>query len=323
MVGRSRIARDGELMSEFEPISGRDLAAFVLAVETKSVQGAAEAINLTQSATTKRLQALERRLGCTLLVRTSHGVMPNEVGRALYPEAKEALRALARVEKCVELSEDDADLRVAASHTIGEFLLPGWLGRFQASGYPHRARVDIVNSPGVVELVDGGDAEIGFVEGVDPLVRFDIMVLLRDEIVVVVAPAHRWATGTTVRSEALASEPYATREIGSGTRRVATDRLEQAGVALVPVLQVPSVQSLKRSVMQGGFTLLSRLAVEDELRAGTLRALSVEDVDMHRELRAIRKSTGNPSPVASAWWEWMQMVVAESAVQPPDAVAAP
>ncbi|MGH2946665.1 MAG: LysR family transcriptional regulator, partial [Solirubrobacteraceae bacterium] len=74
--------------TESEPLSGRDLLAFVLAVETGSVHGAADALGLTQSAVTKRIQALERRTGATLLRRGRLGAATTEAGRALYPEAK-------------------------------------------------------------------------------------------------------------------------------------------------------------------------------------------------------------------------------------------
>src|ERR1700742_5336195 len=84
-----------------DPLSCRELAAFVAAVETHSVQGAAEALDLTQSATTKRIRALERRLGVALLHRGRHGVRPTEEGMALYPEARRGLDALALAERAV------------------------------------------------------------------------------------------------------------------------------------------------------------------------------------------------------------------------------
>jgi len=81
-------------MGTSEPLAGRDLAAFVAAVETGSVQGAADALQLTQSAATKRLQALERRVGRRLLHRGPRGAHPTAAGKLLYPEAKQALDAL-------------------------------------------------------------------------------------------------------------------------------------------------------------------------------------------------------------------------------------
>ena len=72
-----------------DPLSGRELAAFVTAVERGTVQGAADALALTQSAATKRLLALERRVGRPLLERTAQGVRVTEAGAVLYPLARE------------------------------------------------------------------------------------------------------------------------------------------------------------------------------------------------------------------------------------------
>src|ERR1700710_3074101 len=100
-----------------DPLSSRELAAFVSAVETGSVQGASEALDLTQSATTKRIQALERRLGVSLLVRGRLGVRPTDEGMALYPEARRGLDALALAERAVATHSEARPLRISASLT--------------------------------------------------------------------------------------------------------------------------------------------------------------------------------------------------------------
>jgi DNA-binding transcriptional LysR family regulator len=291
---------------EGDPLSGRELAAFVAAVEARSVQGAADALNLTQSAVTKRLQALERRLDRALLHRDRRGVVPNRAGRVLYPEAKQALAALRRAATCLEDDAAAPELRIGASHTIGEFLLPAWLAGFRATGQDVVAQVEIIQSPAVLRAVREGRVDVGFVEGLDASDDLDALVLERDEIVVVVAPSHRWAGSPEVPALALASEPFFSRERGSGTRAVAADRLAEVGVRLEPVLEVASSQSLKRSVVRSGFTLLSRRAVEEELGAGTLCALRVVGVDLHRDLRAVRTKQGLDAPIARAWWTWLR-----------------
>ena len=133
-----------------DPLSSRELAAFAAAVETGSVQGASEALDLTQSATTKRIQALERRLGVALLHRGRHGVRPTEEGMALYPEARRGLDALALAEGAVATHRATRPLRIAASHTVGEALLPTWLTTFRVELPGLHPQVDVVNSPGAI-----------------------------------------------------------------------------------------------------------------------------------------------------------------------------
>lgn len=289
-----------------------ELAAFVAAVETGTVSSAADALEVTQSAATKRLRSLERRLGTELLERGRFGVRPTGAGRLLYPEAKNALSALVRAFGVVNRHAEVAPtLQLAASHTIGGFLLPGWLAAFRLrERTPQRPHLEIVNSPTVIALVRSGHAEIGFIESVEPVDGLESLMLHRDEIVAVVAPDHPWAkrprrrTGVAVRD--LAEEPYLTRESGSGTRAVAAAALERAGVAaLQPALEVASTQSLKRAVLAGGFTLISTFAVEQEVSAGTLCSLPVTDVDLTRPLRSVRRRQPAPRRDARHFWRYL------------------
>ena len=103
----------------------------------------------------------------------------------------------------------------------------------------------------------------------------------------VVAGDHRWARRRSVAVSELTSEPYLTREAASGTREVAEVALARLGVTLTPSLQASSLQSLKRALGGGGFTLLSELAIDAERRAGTLIGIPVREIDLERELRAV------------------------------------
>jgi DNA-binding transcriptional LysR family regulator len=290
-----------------EPLAARDLAAFVAAVETGSVQAAADALTLTQSAATKRIQNLERRLSTTLLQRSRYGVGVTEAGRSLYPDAKEALAALARAERRVRAVGDRQalTLRLAASHTVGGFLLPHWLSRFRAAAPAVQPQVEVVNSPSVLRLVREGEVDVGFVEGVDDLSGFDRLPVGVDELAVVVRAGHPWARRGSVRAEDLVGEPFHARESGSGTRAVAEQRLAEAGILLRPTLQVASTESLKRAVLDGGFALLSRCAVADELAAGSLVALPVAGVDLRRELAAVRHPSRRQPQAARSLWTWL------------------
>jgi DNA-binding transcriptional LysR family regulator len=287
-----------------EPLSGRELAAFVAAVDTGSMGAAAEALSLTQSATTKRVQRLERRLGATLLLRTSQGVRPTKAGACLYPEAREALAALTRAELTLTDNREE-HLCLAASHTTAEFLLPQWLAAFRLVDPGVRPRVALTNSPGVLSAVRDGDAEIGFVAGVDSLHDFQSITMTKDELVVVVAPHHRWTHIDTIDPHALISEPFFTREEQSGTRSVATEALGKLGVHLRPQLETAGTHSLKSAVINGGFTILSSLAIEEELRAGALHALTVLGADMTRDLRAVTLTTRTLSQPSLAFWHWL------------------
>lgn len=295
------------LASDADPLPGSELAAFAAAVESGTVQGAADALDLTQSAATKRIQSLERRLGGELLERGRSGVRPTQLGRTVYPHAKRALHALADVAEAASRAGAASahELRLTASLTIAEFLLPSWLAAFRAERADVHPELEVINSAGVISSVRARRADIGFVEGLDPLAEWDTTTVAHDRLVVVVAAGHRWARRRSIAPRDLTSEPYLTRERHSGTRAVADAALAQAGIALTPALQAASLQSLKRAIGEGGFTLISELTIGAEQRAGTLVGLPVRGVDLTRDLTAIRRRRAPGGAAARAFWTWL------------------
>ena len=292
---------------EPDPLPGRELAAFVTAVREGSVHDAGRVLGLTQSAVTKRIQALERRVGAPLLERGRRGVRPTAVGAALLPEAEAALAALARARVSAQaaLAVAGVTLTLAASYTIGEFLLPGWLAAVRAELPGLHAAVEIVNSPRALAAVREDRADVGFVEGLDALGDLESLVLRRDEIVLVVGARHRWARRREVTPSDLRREPFFTREPGSGTRAVAVAALGRLDIELDPALEAASTQGLKRAVVDGGFTFLSRLTLDAELAAGTLRTVPVRGLELRRDLVAVRRPGHRPGSAAERFWRWL------------------
>ncbi|MBN8867924.1 MAG: LysR family transcriptional regulator [Solirubrobacterales bacterium] len=289
-----------------EPLSSREIAVFVAAVDAGSIQGAAEAMHLTQSAATKRIQALERQLGTPLLERGRNGVRPTPAGRRLYPDAQRALAALAAGAEAAAGRSPSGTVKLAASRTAGGFVLPELLAGFRRDHPEYRPQVDVLNSPRVLELVRADEVGIGFVEGDDNLDELESTTVSRDEIVVAVASGHAWDGREEITAAELGRERYISREPGSGSRSVAENRLRRAGVDLVPSLELASLAGVKRALSDGGFTLISDLAVAAELRAGSLAALRITDIDLGRDISAVRRRNGNHDEPSRSFWRWLR-----------------
>ena len=301
------------MQSIADPVSSSELSAFVAAYEAGSVQGAADALSLTQSAVTKRLQALERTLGAAVFDRGRLGVTPTRLGQTIYPPAKQALAQLHAVALAAQATaaRDRQELRLSASLTIGEFLLPGWLSAFRAQEPTVHPQLEVVNSTAVLSAVREGRAMIGFIESGAPPSGLDSLVVARDELVAVVAADHPWARRRSLSASALTRESYLTRERDSGTRAVATAALAERGIVLTAALEVASTESLKRMIAQGGFSILSRLAIAEEQRAGLLVGVTLRDLALDRELRAVRRrprrdARGSGQSAARTFWAWLR-----------------
>jgi len=144
-------------------------------------------------------------------------------------------------------------------------------------------------------------ADVGFVEGLEPLDGLETKVVARDRIVLAVAAGHRWAHRRAVNPRELMGGRWISRESGSGMRAVAA----AVGVELQPDLSLASLEGVKRSLAAGGFALISELALEPDLGAGRLVAVPLKDLEIERALIAIRRAGGRPHDEARRFWAWL------------------
>ena len=302
------------------PLSPRmpELAALevLLAVaRTGSLGGAAREVGTSQQAVSARISNLEALTGVPLVTRsrrgstlTANGVLVAEWAARLLDVAAELDEGLAGLR-----ADRRSRLRVGASLTVAEHLLPGWLVALrQEAELRGQPAVDFVfaaaNSDTVIAQVRAGEVDLGFIEGPRVPSGLAHRVIGRDELVVVVRPDHPWARRrSALTAPELAAVPLVTREAGSGTRETYDAALTAAldaelgtvpgpapGTAADhaaparPALELSTTAAVRGAVLAGaGPAVLSILAVGDDLAAGRLRRVPVAGLDLGRSLRAI------------------------------------
>ncbi|HQT99813.1 MAG TPA: LysR family transcriptional regulator [Acidimicrobiales bacterium] len=276
------------------PSSWPDLGALellALVAETGSIRQGAVRVGISQPAASLRLRQLERTLGVTLLERASTGARLTADGAAVVGWTEPILRASHVLDRGVRAlrASQDSQLRLAASLTVAEYLLPGWLASLHAASPEVSVSLQMANSNDVVELFARGAVDLGFVEGPSLPRGLQGRTVLRDELVVVVGAAHPWARRRSALSpDALARADFVLRERGSGTRDVFVSALARHGLEPHGVIELASTTAIKEAVMNGlGPSALSRLAVQSELSDGRLRSVECRDLDLRRAIRAV------------------------------------
>jgi DNA-binding transcriptional LysR family regulator len=247
----------------------RQLEVFVATARAGSTRGAAGRIARSQSAASAALSELEGTLGGQLFDRVGRRLILNENGRALLPRARALLDQAAELEALFS-GEHAAPLHVAASFTIGEYLLPELVASWTREQPHSRIRLRIANTSEVIAAVAGFDVDVGFIEGLQTHPDLEVRPWLRDELVIVAAPQHALA-GRVVTPRQLSASTWILREHGSGTRQ-ATDTwlLEHLDRQQVGY-ELGSTEAIKRLVAAGaGLGCLSRHAVAQALEAGWL-----------------------------------------------------
>lgn len=267
-----------------------------------SLGRAARNAGISQPAASKRLTQLERDLQTPLVVRTATGSQLTAQGQAVADCSRRILDELDHLVCAVAALREplQTTLRVAASMTVAEHLLPTWLSRVQDAHPDLHVGLEVANSVHVQELLLDRRADIGFVEGptIDP--RLARRRVAEDRLAVVVAPEHPWAgIGETIPRERLLSERLVVREAGSGTRATLDRALGTARCP--PLLELGSNEAVKGAVLTGaGAAVLSVLAVDTELADGRLIEVSVNDVNLQRGLNAVW-NRDTPLTTPSTW----------------------
>jgi molybdate transport repressor ModE-like protein len=287
-----------------------DLAALQLlrlVQDHGSLSAAARVLGLSQQAVSERVRALERQVGATLLTRSSRGSELNATGTLIVGWAIPVLEAAEVLDAAIASLRQDsaARLRVVASQTVAEHLLPGWLvglrRQHESLGLPPGAvELHVMNSRDACALVRSGEVELGFIESPSVPTGLRSRRLHADELAVVVPPGHPWTRRRRpLPIVELAQTALVTREPGSGTREslAALLAVHASGVPVAePAFEVATSAAVRSAIMAGiGPGVLSRLVVQDDLALGRLVAVPTV-VPLGRPVTAIWQ--GGRTPVA-------------------------
>ena len=219
------------------------------------------------------------------------GSLPTDAGVVVAGWAETILRAAHELEAGLSAFQaaQAGRLRIVASFTIAEYLLPQWLDRFSRDHPRDSIALEVANSTTVIDRLRHGAADLGFIETPSELDGLDEAIVGNDELVTVVATGHPWATPRTVPVEALAATPLVMREAGSGTRAALAAALRDLGLGEPSaVLELGSTSAVRAAVVHGNSpTVISRLAVAAEVAAGQLVEIDVPGLSVARQLRAV------------------------------------
>lgn len=252
------------------------LRIFIAVAERQHMTQAAREINLTQSAASAAIAALEARYAIKLFNRVGRRIELTETGRTFLGEARAVLARAATAERALAdlAGLKRGSLSIYASQTIVNYWLPPFLVRFRER-YPDIAlQLKAANTEQVAAATREGAADLGFVEGAIDDPQLSVRSIEGDKLVVVVGADHPWAKKRKLKASDLKLVNWVLREPGSGTRAEFEAALKAVSMTIVDLnvsLQLPSNEAVRAAVEAGaGATAISALVAEAGLRSGTL-----------------------------------------------------
>ncbi len=282
-------------------ITLRQIEVFAAIARTENVSRAAEGLAMSQSAASSALVELERQFDCPLFDRIGKSLRLNTTGRGLLPQAEDVLARAAEIEGFLTGGQL-GPLAVGATMTIGNYLATLIVADYLQRHPESRIDLKVANTRHILDGVLRCELDIGLIEGEanDPDLVLDPW--LADELVVFCAPQHPLAAAGAASTEELASQPWILRETGSGTRAL-FDRAIAPRLANLQVrLQLEHTEAIKRAVEAGlGIACLSRMALREAFRRGSLVELRTPQFDLQRNFYFVRHRQRHVSPASRAF----------------------
>lgn len=279
-----------------------------LSAGAQSIGQAADALSLAQPNASRSLRNLERDLKVPLLRRSPRGTELTAEGHTVAQWASKVIDAYADLNAGTRAIQDAraGTVRVSASLTVAEYLLPRYLTTFTSAHPDIDVGLAVENSAAVVAAVREQRCDLGLIESVSLPQGFPAEVVGHDRLMIAAAPDFADAWAAPIAAQELADVPLLVREIGSGTREVLDAALAEFGGARVAG-EYGSNSALKIAAATAlAPVVLSELALRDDFRASRLVPLPVEaDVALERELHAVWSPTRRLSAGARSLLEHM------------------
>ncbi len=270
------------------------LRMFCRVVDEGSISKAARIGYVSQPAVTRQIRQLENRYGTLLFDRTDGKLILSEAGRTLYPYAKEIVDLDNTSYEAIQekLGVEDSVLKVGASLTIGEYLLPGLLGNFKKRHEDVKFSLLIGNTPYILAKLEENEIDIALVESAVDHTKYKVQKFADDELILVTSSNHRWRERDQIAIQELMEEKMIWREKDSGTRLIVENALNEHGVLdeIENAMELGSMQSIKSAVEADlGVSILPRLTVTKELKYEALHEVAVKDFSILRDLWIVQK----------------------------------
>jgi DNA-binding transcriptional LysR family regulator len=264
----------------------RQLRVFVEVARHESVSRAATTLALSQSATSTALAELERQYDTQLFDRFGKTLRLNELGQALLPQAVEWIERAAAIENVLEGRAGYGLLRIGATLTIGNYLATLIVADFLKRHPESTLQLRVHNTAAIIDQLVRHELDLGLIEGSCRHPDLHVEPWVADELVVFCAPAHPLASRGSATLAELAGEAWIVREPGSGTRETLDQALRHHHSALNIRLELEHTEAIKRAVEFGlGIGCISRLALREAFRRGSLVAIETPELDLRRDFQ--------------------------------------
>jgi DNA-binding transcriptional LysR family regulator len=293
------------------------LNIFCKVVELKSFSKAGKTVHLSQPTISSHIKDLEDHFGCRLIDRLSREALPTKAGSLLYDYAQRLITLRDEIE--IAMAEFHGSIKgrlvIGGSTIPGGYILPRIVGIF-TQAYPEvTIALKIGDTKEIINGAISGTLEMGVVGARSDDKNIVQEKLIEDRMCIAVPFDHKWADKIKVPLNQVLKEPFIVREQGSGTLKSIQQSLTQTGYGMED-FNISAEMGSTAAVIQGiknkvGISILSAIAINEELQAGILKALSIDGLNLNRRFYLTRHKYRSISPICRVFIEFLKTNIAD------------
>jgi DNA-binding transcriptional LysR family regulator len=288
------------------------LKIFCKVVELQSFSKAGESVHLSQPTVSSHIKDLEEHFGTRLVDRLSRKVTPTKAGELLFDYARQLMALRDRAEAAMaEFSGKIRGHLILGGSTIpGGYVLPRIIGHFSRRYPDVQVALKVGDTSEIISNVLAGHIEVGVVGAKYRDKLLEQKPVMADEMFLVVPSDHSWAGRRQIQIQELLEAPFIVRETGSGTLRSVEKQLQKKGYTIADlniVAEMGSTEAVRQGIKNGvGLSILSAVAVADDIQSGCLKTIRVEGLNLKRSFYLTTHRQRTLSPLCIAFIDFLK-----------------
>jgi len=275
------------------------LKVFCDLAETESFTKAAQINQVTQSAVSQQISALERQFKSLLIERSKKKFRLTREGQVLYDYSKQVIQIYDSLYSRLQEIKDviSGTVRLATIYSIGLHDLPPYLKRFLKAFPTVNVHVEYRRANQVYEDVLGNVVDLGLVAYPIKDPKLDVIPLRKDALVLICHPQHPLAKFKSIKLSQLNGQRFIGFEPDIPTRKAIDKILKDSGVVVQTVMEFDNIETVKRAVeIEAGVAIAPQTTVSQEVAKQSLAEVRIEGPELYRPLAAIYKKNKVLSP---------------------------
>jgi LysR family transcriptional regulator, transcriptional activator of the cysJI operon len=268
-------------------------------VETESFTKAAQLNQVTQSAVSQQISALERLFKSLLIERSKKNFRLTREGQMLYEGSKQIVQTYDLLHSKIQEIKGivSGSIRIATVYSIGLHELPPYIKKLLKAAPTVNVHVEYRRANQVYEDVLGNVVDLGLVSYPEKDHKLEVVPLWKDRLVLICHPQNRFAKGKTIAISELAGQKFIGFEPDIPTRKAVDRILKEHNVSVENVMEFDNIETVKRAVeIDAGIAIVPEATIAQELAKRTLASVQLQDDEFFRPSAAIYKKHKVLSP---------------------------